>query len=221
MIENLFEADVITVSATASIRDARLRSHERRCVRAAVPARKREFALGRWCAREALRRLGIHDYALLTGSGNEPLWPPGIVGSISHYEGYCGVAVARRTAAQAIGIDVELSQPLAPGLRRMVCRRSELDWIERSAPPPSSDWPKLVFSAKESVYKGVYSLTGRRLGFHDVEIRMIPSHHRFVASVLTNPGKTANRRYLLRGRYACTSRHIFTGVVLTSFACFA
>jgi enterobactin synthetase component D / holo-[acyl-carrier protein] synthase len=206
----------MTFSVTGSISDVHLDWLEQ-CVPTAVPPRRREFALGRWCARRALCRLGIHDYPVQRGSANEPVWPPGIAGSISHCEGYCGAAVVRRKTVQGIGIDVELSEPLAQRLRRMVCRQSELEWIERSTPPPHSDWAKLMFSAKESVYKCVYPLLGTRLGFHDIEIRMIPSHHRFVATVPGHRGEAKNRD-MLRGRYLCTASHIFTAAVSSSFA---
>ena len=54
----------------------------------AVEKRRREFMTGRACAREALAGLGFPDSPVGSGTKGEPLWPPGVVGSITHCEGY-------------------------------------------------------------------------------------------------------------------------------------
>ena len=216
MIHTLFRTDVVTVSATDSMWNASLYPEEEYFVQRAAAKRRRDFAAGRACASEALARLGIRDYPLCVGSGNEPLWPPGIVGSLSHCAGYCGVAVSRREITLALGLDVELAEPLNPRLERMVCNRSEMQWIRQHPHPPYSDWAKIIFSAKESVYKCYYSLAGRRLNFHDVEIRLTPSQQKFTARLLTDSPGAWLGEYPLQGRYAQSPTHIFTGVVLPS-----
>lgn len=56
---------------------------ERALVARAVPKRRDEYAAGRNCARAALARLGVHDFALLAGSAREPIWPEGVIGSMT------------------------------------------------------------------------------------------------------------------------------------------
>jgi 4'-phosphopantetheinyl transferase EntD len=53
-----------------------------------VEKRWREFAAGRSCARKALAASGHAPVAVLQGAGREPVWPQGIVGSITHCSTY-------------------------------------------------------------------------------------------------------------------------------------
>ena len=75
-------------------------------------SRKRqvEFLAGRHCAREALRVCApeLAEMPIGSGSHREPIWPPGIVGSITHTAQFASVAVASRSHARAIGIDCEM-----------------------------------------------------------------------------------------------------------------
>src|SRR5258708_38693026 len=54
----------------------------------AVDKRRREFATGRSCARDALRELGIEPGPILAGERGMPRWPPGVVGSTTHCAWY-------------------------------------------------------------------------------------------------------------------------------------
>lgn len=60
-----------------------------------VVKRQAEYYHGRLCARRALQSIGIHDFTVHTGKQREPVWPPGVIGSISH-NGEFAVAVAMR-----------------------------------------------------------------------------------------------------------------------------
>src|SRR5512134_460449 len=91
-----------------------LLAEEEPLVARAVDKRRREFAKGRACARAALARLGCVAGPLLTGSEREPLWPDGVVGSVTHTDSYCAVAVVRSAACAGLGIDAELAEPLDP-----------------------------------------------------------------------------------------------------------
>lgn len=138
----------------------------------AVESRQREFAAGRACAHRALRQLGGVAQPLLVASDRSPAWPEGIVGSISHTEGICGAAVARRDVIAGIGFDVELAIPLPLDVWPAV-----LTGAERSALMTMDDSERglrarLVFSAKEAFYKCHRSAGGGWLDFHDVELRM-------------------------------------------------
>src|SRR6185369_16867773 len=93
---------------------------EEAVVSQAVERRRREFVTGRACARRALAALGVPPAPLLPGPRREPLWPAGVVGSITHCEGYRACAVARDTAIASIGIDAEPNAPLPDGVLRLV-----------------------------------------------------------------------------------------------------
>ena len=89
-----------------------LRPDEARFVADAVDARRREFALGRSLAHEALRAIGAPAGPIEVGAHREPLWPAGTVGSITHCDGYVGAAVAARGDVRSVGVDAEPAAPL-------------------------------------------------------------------------------------------------------------
>jgi 4'-phosphopantetheinyl transferase EntD len=158
--------------AAAEASDSFLYPGEYQHVERAVERRRREFATGRALARRLLRTLGHADAPLLPGPDRTPLWPPGIVGSITHAGGVCAVTVARAAEIRALGIDVEPARPLEPDLWPSVCTATEREWLHRYAEPRRGLLGKVVFSAKEAVYKCQHPLTRVVLDFPDVELAL-------------------------------------------------
>lgn len=142
---------------------------EEQAVADAVEMRRREFATTRGCARAALSRLGIQPASLPTGPHREPVWPAGVVGSLTHCAGYRAAAVGRSDAWLAIGVDAEPDEPLPPEVRPLIATESEL----ASLPTDSTvSWDRLLFSAKESVYKAWFPATRRWLDFTDAVVHL-------------------------------------------------
>lgn len=125
--------------------------------------RRREYSSGRRVARYALGMLDVHGSAVSARS-RAPIWPPGIVGSITHSRILALAMVGRSRDVAGIGIDLELQQRVTDQLARRVLLARER---ERLAEP---DWPTMLFAAKEAVYKAVNPLIGEYLAFTDVEI---------------------------------------------------
>ena len=73
----------------------------------AVPGRRLEFAAVRYCARQAMRRIGLPPVPILPDADGVPRWPTGVVGSMTHCAGYRAAAVARSDRLLGIGIDAE------------------------------------------------------------------------------------------------------------------
>ena len=138
MIEELFPDGVVAMVASEAMWEGRLFPEEAACIERAVAKRRREFTAGRLCARAALARVGVPPAPLLPNSDRTPRWPEGIVGSISHCDGYCGVVVARRERFAGLGLDAEVAAPLDPALVPRICRPSELERLPGSAPPKVS-----------------------------------------------------------------------------------
>jgi 4'-phosphopantetheinyl transferase EntD len=131
-----------------------------------VGERRREFATGRRCARLSLAALGLPAQPLRSGRHGEPLWPEGVVGALSHCAGYRVAAVARATDLAALGIDAETAGPLPDGVLEAVSLPEERAQLARlRASVPHLPWDRLLFSAKESVYKAWFPLARTMLGF--------------------------------------------------------
>lgn len=133
--------------------------------------RRREFTTVRVCARRALAELGQPPVPMLSGTRNAPRWPGGIVGSMTHCDGYRAAAVAHATDLRALGIDAEPNGPLPEGVLETIALPSEARWAEADAADGTAvHRGRLLFSAKESVYKTWYPLIGTELEFLDAEI---------------------------------------------------
>ena len=131
--------------------------------------RRREFVTGRACAREALAGLGLPPRRSAAVTKGEPLWPPGVVGSITHCEGYRACAVARSSSALMLGIDAERNAPLREGVWEEVARGRERE-LRDGGSDGGPAWTPCSFSAKEAIFKAWYPLTRRWLGFGDAEL---------------------------------------------------
>ncbi|MEI9992984.1 MAG: 4'-phosphopantetheinyl transferase superfamily protein [Rhizomicrobium sp.] len=143
---------------------------EQSLVAKAVPKRVAEFAAGRLCARHALAELGHTDFQLLRDASRRPLWPDGIVGSITHTDGYCGAAVGRQSAISSIGIDAEEIVRLDDSILRAICTPEERARLEEADTAKRQCATALVFSAKEAFYKCHSAAGGEMLGFRDVAL---------------------------------------------------
>jgi 4'-phosphopantetheinyl transferase EntD len=186
---------------------------EEALVASAVEKRRREFAAGRTCARRALGVLGLPPTAILPGPNREPLWPAGVAGSITHCTGYCAAAVGWRDAVGSFGIDAEVHAPLPPGVEELVCTPAERHWLR--AAPAGVAWGTVVFSAKESLYKAWFPLTGRWLDFADAELAIDPGRGELTAC-LAAPFQAvlAGAAWPLRGRFAVGDGLVATCVVI-------
>jgi 4'-phosphopantetheinyl transferase EntD len=133
--------------------------------------RRREFAAARRCARRALAALGAPAVAVLPDADGAPVWPAGVVGSLTHCPGYRAAAAGRSETFRGLGIDAEPHIPLPLAVDDLILRAEERARLRTlNAARPHVRWDRLVFSAKEAVYKAWFPLTRRWLGFEDVSI---------------------------------------------------
>lgn len=186
MIEDVLPAVVMCADVLGDDPDARLLPEEEPEVAKAVEKRVREFTIARSCARRALGKLGIPEVPILRGEKRQPLWPAGIVGAITHTRGYCAAAVARTEEVLTVGIDAEVHDQLPDGVRDVVTVPEERAWLD-SVPTGDVHWDRLLFSAKESVYKAWFPLTGMWLGFTDARLTFDPTSSTFHADLLVEP----------------------------------
>jgi 4'-phosphopantetheinyl transferase EntD len=215
VLEQLLPATVQVSESRTDIAGAPLFPEEEEVVERAVEKRQREFRTGRACAREALMRLGVMPGAIPTGPRGAPRWPPGIVGSITHCEGFRACAVARSSQLATIGVDAEVDAPLPDGVLADIALPEERQRLEILAQEePGVSWDRLLFSAKESVYKAWFPLAGRWLGFEDASLTIDRCQLSFSARLLV-PGPALGGRELTGfvGRWT-----ISEGIVLSAIA---
>ena len=149
---------------------AALFPEEEAAVARAVPARRAEYAAVRTCARAALTRLGKAPVAVPSGPDRAPIWPPGVVGSMTHCDGFRAAAVGDGAHWAGIGIDAEVLEPLPPETVSLIMNDAERDALADLDPRLCPD--RILFSAKESVYKVWSPIMRSWLGFEHVDVRI-------------------------------------------------
>jgi 4'-phosphopantetheinyl transferase EntD len=216
VLEEILPGTAIAVEASDDEREVALLPEEAAMVARAVEKRRREFATGRDCAHRALELLGAPAGPVLAGNRGEPLWPPGVVGSITHCRGYRGCAVAATSAITAIGIDAEPDEPLPEGLVERVAGAEERTGLaELAGAEPAIAWDRLLFSAKEALYKAWYPLTERWLGFEDAVLTIDRRRRTFAARLLV-PGAVLAGAELtgFEGRWLVADGLVLTAVTV-------
>jgi enterobactin synthetase component D len=184
----------------------------------AIPKRQVQFRAGRYCAMKAMEALGP-SYAgrsVARAASGAPLWPDGLVGSITHTDDFASAAVALRADAAALGIDTEriMTEPRARNVGRMIAWPSELGHA-RSAGLSRLEGMTLVFSAKESIFKCLHGLVGCYFDFHDVRIVEVDGQERtFVARLVKTLSESFPAHTLLRGTFDVESAWMHTGIAL-------
>jgi 4'-phosphopantetheinyl transferase EntD len=215
MIEQLLPTGVAVVEAFHDNSDEPIFPGEEDLVAKAVEKRRREFITARRCAREALAILGRAPTPIRSGSRREPQWPIGIVGSITHTRNFRAAALAPQSLVASIGIDAEPNEPLPDGVEDVVAIGSELEMLaELACAFPATHWGRVLFSAKEAVYKAWYPLTGRWLGFEDALLTIDPTGT-FAAKLLIDGARTDGGPPLteLRGRFLIAHNLIATASI--------
>lgn len=171
LLSSLLPAEVAVTETFDDPEDAVLFPGEEAPIARAVLKRRREYITTRHCARLALARLGLPPTAIGTGANREPLWPAGVVGSMTHCDGYRAAAVAWSTDVPGVGVDAEPHGALPNGVLDSIARPDELPMLRALvANRPEVFWDRLMFSAKESVYKAWYPVAERWLGFEDASL---------------------------------------------------
>lgn len=215
MIQALLPSTVVAVEAFEDLPGEAPFPGEEGLIAKAVEGRRREFITARRCARAALRAFGHPDTPIHSGPKREPRWPTGMTGSITHCVGYRAAAVARTADIHLLGIDAEPNSPLPEGVARSIAGPDELDLLDRLADThPGTHWGRLLFSAKESVYKAWFPVTRRWLGFEDARLSIDPDAGTFTATLSVDGARIDGRPALrtLRGRFAAANGLILTAV---------
>ncbi|MDA2893190.1 4'-phosphopantetheinyl transferase [Mycolicibacterium sp. BiH015] len=185
-----------------------------------VAKRRNEFITVRYCARQALVDLGMEPVPILKGDKGEPCWPDGVVGSLTHCEGFRGAAIGLRAQVRSLGIDAEPHDVLPNGVLDAISLPIERH--ELGAMPGGVHWDRVLFCAKEATYKAWYPLTHRWLGFEDAHITFdvdssdsTGQSGTFTSRILIDPAAEAGPPLTsLSGRWSVRNGIALTAIVL-------
>ena len=145
--------------------EAHLLPEEARSIAARQPAMRRASGAARWIAHRLLADIGVNDVAIPRAPTGAPVWPDGIIGSLAHDDEMAVAAVAPVAHIASLGIDVEPAQPLPDDILALVATRADrTDAADRHLAG------RILFSAKEAVYKAVYPLDRQILGYEDITV---------------------------------------------------
>lgn len=194
----------------AAIGDHPILPEERALVANAVERRQREFATGRFLARQGLRRFGLPDRPILAGRLREPLWPDSVIGTISHDGALCAVALMRKQEGSEAGIGIDLVSLMRRPLRMdelasmFVTHEDELGAVAALNVPV--DPALLLFSLKESAVKAISAPPDDFIDLRAIEIRAIDGLAFSLRGVPVSSDLFA----------AATDRHLVTAVKIRS-----
>jgi enterobactin synthetase component D / holo-[acyl-carrier protein] synthase len=218
MLEELLPDEVIAVETRADSQDTVLFPAEEAALGQAVEKRRREYTTARACARAAFARLGLPVVAVTSGERGEPQWPGGVVGSITHCESYRACAIARSHEIVTVGVDAEPNAPLPAGVLPEIAGPEELRWLrELQHVEPAVCWDRLLFSAKESVYKAWFPLAKQWLGFEDAVVTIGLAERTFSARLLVSGPLLDDRRLTgFSGRWLVRDGLVLSAIALAA-----
>lgn len=202
-----------TGQATVDFNWTLLPEQERLLVHDAVSVRREELAVGRLRAHAALRMLGADVVVVGRGERGEPIWPEGVVGSITHCDGFAAAVVTREIWHSGIGIDVEPALGLPSEVLGEVTSPAEREHLaELTRLAPSTPWDRLLFCAKEACYKTWFPCERTWLGFEDADVRLDPLDGTFTVELSRDVHRAVLPRRLA-GRWGSTGD--FVGAAIT------
>ncbi len=182
-------------------------------IQRSVAKRQAEFLAGRLCARAALQQLAGIDHVPAIGDDRAPLWPAGISGSISHGTGWAGAIVARSNLWQGLGLDMEtlLGEDRATRLAGEILTADEL---ARMDPAQVSLTVTLTFSIKESLFKALYPIVGKRFYFEHAEVLEWDASGRVRMRLLTDLSERWGHGSELEGQFAVEGEHLLSLIAI-------
>jgi 4'-phosphopantetheinyl transferase EntD len=200
VLAELFPPGVAICFSTELPADATLMAAETTATASMVEKRLQEFTHGRYCARLALQKLGVGMAAIPKAADRAPVWPAGIVGTISHSGPVAAAAVAHSAQLAGLGLDIEPKLPLTADVIQMVCRPDEI--------PADDSESKLYFCLKEAIYKCIYPLIEMYVDFQEMEVSINKADHEFRAIAHSDRFDTSVVENL-QGKYVINEELVF------------
>ena len=169
-----------------------------------------DFSTGRYCAIKALEQLGIQDATIPIGADRAPIWPDGVVGSISHCDTLVGAIVAKKSKHISLGLDIEEIGRVTPDLFDLVFTEKEKNYLSSFTGRKLEEQSTLIFSVKEAFYKFQHPITKIFLDFLDVELDLFSLDKIFVLSTDISKDSIIRFNYI---SYQIKDNHIIAIII--------
>ena len=216
LASRLLALPVQTAEMDPRAADEPLYPGEEAAVAGAIQKRRREYIAGRVCARRAMVALGERPAPVFQCADRAPIWPEGLVGSITHTDTWCAAAVARTAdGVRALGLDIEPAEPIEPDLLRVICLPEERDYLAGRPAEQRGLLGRAIFSAKECAYKCQYAVSRTPLDFHAIRIYLDPPRGDFLAVFQRDAGPFSSG-HGLRGHLLMENGYVMTAMALTA-----
>ncbi|MBF0287185.1 MAG: 4'-phosphopantetheinyl transferase superfamily protein [SAR324 cluster bacterium] len=178
-----------------------------------VNQRRVEFLLGRACAHQALIAFQLSNSPILKDKNSAPIWPETVIGSIAHAKNKAVACAGKQTMVQGIGIDIEdLERSINLSIQRHVCVSEEKEWLAQLPSSELSKYLKIIFSAKESIFKCFFPLSNVYLHFHDAQITFTKDSSCFEFKLFKTCGPEFREGFQHQGTYQIVEDMVMTSV---------
>jgi 4'-phosphopantetheinyl transferase EntD len=181
-----------------------------------VASRQAEYFFGRLTAARALAALGLPRTDLRTGALGAPLWPQGVMGSISHTSRLAAAVALPAVGHYGIGIDLEdlVTAEALHSIASVAASPAENAYLHGLQHVlPLTVLYTLLFSAKESFYKAVAGTLQQVLDFDVIALKAIDSSRGCLHFSLT---RTLHPHLLADATVVCRFSLVEPTTVLTS-----
>lgn len=174
--------------------------------------RRRQYILGRLAAEEMLRSLIDDSSPITNGPRGEPIWPPGVVGSITHTSSIAIAVGALAEVVRGVGVDAEeKTRRISEGVIEKISRDEERRWIYEKT-DEVNERALTLFSVKESIFKALYPTYRRELSFKDAQVTIGPAGD--ITALLSHVSSDMTIQEELTGQVISDPSFIVTLVIL-------
>jgi len=182
-----------------------------------VRKRQAEYFHGRACARTALESIGIFDFSIDSGCSREPLWPSGVIGSITHNDRFAAASAVLATNYSGVGIDIErvVTEESRDPVLAIAVRPDERALLSTTESLCFDQCLSLIFSVKESFFKAAFGVVGRYFDFTAVSVTRIDIKNKCIDLVVKETlCKEFTKGVHISGHYDFIDPHtLFTAVL--------
>ena len=183
------------------------------------PKRKAEFIMGRTVAHLALKKFNLETIPILKNfETREPCWPKSIFGSITHSGNLAAAAAGLNEDISGIGIDLEdLSNKINLKISRHICVDDELKWLEKFSPEQANFNLRIIFSAKESIFKCFFPISRKYLHYKDAYVTINEKKSEFSFILSTACSNITDVGYRNQGHFSVKDNFLLTSIYIKNF----